>query len=741
MRRSGTLVMIACACWLALEACVHGEGVNSADEESVDEEIPAPSPRSDRPPEAWPRPPAPRDPEVTLEALPPAKTQKAQLEWMGCFSVPMRCADVARKYEVGFGEPPIKDLEVAAALFALTCHSGEMRACAQLGAFYIDGAGVAVNGPVASYYLDRACRDGNKGAACANLGMVYRIGFGGVQPDEEHAQALFRRACAMKVKVACDSLIDRDQPKSQFSDGPRVTRIPDGADVAEVTRPTRIAKGTIQELVPDAARRALPTAARAQFAMVETRCNSIGCLTSNAEQFALPSHTVAGEVFEHDDALATALYEEACAKGHAVSCARVADAFGQGRGVPQDSAQQAALLARACYELRPPSPGACTDLGAAFVLGLGVAQDTERARECFSIACEMGDLGGCRSLQEPVEAGGAEGLARSPSLQAVPETRVRAIRPLVASCENAGGRCHRLGLGLLHERPPAYLEAAAFFEQACVLEVPQACATLGSLLWLGRGVKQDRGRAVPLLEKACDAGVASACSNVGVAELEVKALPSDRRAADAFSRACNGKDAGGCANLGWMRERGRGGKRDLGDAKALYEKACELGSLVGCRNLGAMLVLGRGIPAEPRRAAALFEQGCAKGDGLACVSLASLAVSRPAAGVKFQAGVHIPVLDSACGGGDARACLNLGYVFDQGLDTRRDAALAAQFFTTACRRGQALGCSNAAVLYQDGTNGVGPNPARALAFFTRACELGLKSACGQREIVLSAHDE
>jgi len=58
-------------------------------------------------------------------------------------------------------------------------------------------------------------------------------------------------------------------------------------------------------------------------------------------------------------------------------------------------------------------------------------------------------------------------------------------------------------------------KAAALYERACELGLPQACHRAGELYRDGKGVAPDDGRARALFERGCREGSSSACDALG----------------------------------------------------------------------------------------------------------------------------------------------------------------------------------------------------------------------------------
>jgi len=122
-------------------------------------------------------------------------------------------------------------------------------------------------------------------------------------------------------------------------------------------------------------------------------------------------------------------------------------------------------------------------------------------------------------------------------------------------------------------------EAFRGFDQGCKAGQGAACDALGKLLAEGRGVTADPARAETLYRRACDAGTAAGCANLGAV---VAGRGEDTAAADLFRRACVDGDVAGCSNLGVMYGLGRGVTKDLDRAGFLARWSCDGGDALAC---------------------------------------------------------------------------------------------------------------------------------------------------------------
>lgn len=202
-----------------------------------------------------------------------------------------------------------------------------------------------------------------------------------------------------------------------------------------------------------------------------------------------------------------------------------------------------------------------------------------------------------------------------------------------------------------------------------------------------------------------------------------------------WRETCQRGDAIACQNLRHTLEKGCGLNRaaichqlaeELADptqlghdrerARATFAKACRLGHAPSCAPPTAAPP-----PAIPTGD---LERGCASGDGAACMALAG----RHLAAEPRDAIAAAALLDRACAGGHALACVNLGLMLLRGDGLPRDPTRGAALHQRACDLGLAVACGRLGVLYRNGT-GVPRDEARARAAFQKACDGGDRGAC------------
>jgi TPR repeat protein len=100
----------------------------------------------------------------------------------------------------------------------------------------------------------------------------------------------------------------------------------------------------------------------------------------------------------------------------------------------------------------------------------------------------------------------------------------------------------------------------------------------------------------------------------------------------------------------------------------------------------------------------------------------------PMADAKLDPKEAAAQFDTACIGGDAEACRNLGVFYSEGIGVPADPKRATALFAQACNKGSFAGCNHTALALAEGI-GVDKDVAKATDLFTKACEGGYALAC------------
>jgi serine/threonine-protein kinase len=134
-------------------------------------------------------------------------------------------------------------------------------------------------------------------------------------------------------------------------------------------------------------------------------------------------------------------------------------------------------------------------------------------------------------------------------------------------------------------------------------------------------------KAIPLLDKACNAGDAQACSDLGhlydwaphftVADSVTQNYP---RAMKLYTKACDAGNADGCYGLGFLYDQGFGVPQSFARAAEYYTKACDGNNSAACNNLGFAYRNGAGVTEDKDKARQLLQKACSLGNPSSCDS-------------------------------------------------------------------------------------------------------------------------
>ncbi|MBS2012727.1 MAG: sel1 repeat family protein [Deltaproteobacteria bacterium] len=322
----------------------------------------------------------------------------------------------------------------------------------------------------------------------------------------------------------------------------------------------------------------------------------------------------------------------------------------------------------------PPPPSAPPETGAGVK---GFACDPQKgAAECWK-QCKGGNADSCAWTGKFFELG-----------RDVPKKDIALAEKLFMVSCNARSN---MGCGWLSELMVAqnrFKEAAAIATKGCDAGDAGGCMHLGYLLYRGQGVPQDRKKAYELNLRACKLREWQACNNGGVQLFfQTGGVPAEPvRACEMFKQACDATQEAGCVNLAMCTENGVGQPADLKKAVELYATQCaDKASAIACIWAGLLIEKNK-----PELALKLYQNACDNTASVGtCVSTSELMSALPG---KYD-------LD--------------------GIDRR------------SCEGGEqkALGCYNAALMYERGIGGTPRQLPRATMLLERACKGGLKKAC------------
>ncbi|MBL9016213.1 MAG: sel1 repeat family protein [Myxococcales bacterium] len=369
---------------------------------------------------------------------------------------------------------------------------------------------------------------------------------------------------------------------------------------------------------------------------------------------------------------AAATYRKACGMGSETSCARI----GMSR---EDKVPPAKYPTRLVDAIRAACSKhkhaqSCTELGALYLTGNGVAIDEATGLTALDGGCSAGELWACSNLG--IQLGRAKDSA---------ETGVTLLDK--ACTGGIAHACFHLALALHDSQfvprdPP---RAAKLAVKACDLGHALACASAGRLYDTGDGVAKDPKRALALYTKSCSGLAAGGCVELGLRTDGDRGGAADYKVAiDAYTTACDRGHVRGCTGLAIMLHKGSGVAKDLVRARALYTRACDKKSGAACNNLGVMWKNGEGGAKDPTKAPELYKRGCEHGNGAACINHANVIDSRA------------PLEDGCTKAEESDACAELGRWLVKGTHGAVDRQRGLTLLDQACKDGVNEACADAA---------------------------------------------
>jgi TPR repeat protein len=322
-----------------------------------------------------------------------------------------------------------------------------------------------------------------------------------------------------------------------------------------------------------------------------------------------------------------------------------------------------------------------------------------------------------------------------------PEGACEAGRVAQCAAEEATGRNERLAACDANQDFTACLKGAdsserlavALLRKACDGWNMQACVALGESYERGRGVPLDLARALENYLQACGNHERRGCGQLA------SLFRRDRPMVEAVLRAamawheenCNRGTARSCHRLGLLYRSELGmGPRDGARADALFERACSLGEPLGCYNHGRARARGEGVVRDLRVAFAAYQRACTAGLWVACNNWAEMMLA-PEFGSDLAKAM--PVLESACNGGDGLACGNLGMLVES-----TDAVRAVGLFRKSCVQGGQYGCMKLGIAYGRGLGGLAVDRAQEIELMRMTCARGLEIACHRLQMLVPA---
>ncbi|MDJ0837066.1 MAG: SEL1-like repeat protein [Acidobacteriota bacterium] len=252
-------------------------------------------------------------------------------------------------------------------------------------------------------------------------------------------------------------------------------------------------------------------------------------------------------------------------------------------------------------------PGAMNNLGVLYHSGLGVEQDSEKARTWYGSALGKGNVGAMNNLGSLLRAEN-------------PNNLTEALAWFRKAAE-MGYPPAQTNLAVLLEEgsgvEPALEEAADWYRKAAAQGDARAMTSLGVIYAKGSGVEQDEAQALEWFKKAVDRKYAEASFQIGLLYLDredMEETGSQNRAVMHFLRAADLGHGGALYRLAELFEEGRGVPKDMIKAVAYLRRGVARGHSPSRTRLGDMHLVGTGrVLRDYREAAELFQAAAEAG--------------------------------------------------------------------------------------------------------------------------------
>ncbi len=193
-----------------------------------------------------------------------------------------------------------------------------------------------------------------------------------------------------------------------------------------------------------------------------------------------------------------------------------------------------------------------------------------------------------------------------------------------------------------------------------------------------------------------------------------------------YKVACDGGNALGCNDVGYIYSNGLGLLEDDAEARKYYKRACDMGRALGCKNFATLLNNGHGGAENDQLARTYYTIACDGGNADACSSLADLYEAGD--GGSQDSAIARLFTEKACTLGSSEGCFQLGRIYKNGDLVAQDIEKANEFYTMACEGGNASGCTNLGLMYEE-EDSIGQDYTQARGFYKRGCEGGSHVGC------------
>ncbi|RLA08764.1 MAG: hypothetical protein DRQ51_01045 [Gammaproteobacteria bacterium] len=232
----------------------------------------------------------------------------------------------------------------------------------------------------------------------------------------------------------------------------------------------------------------------------------------------------------------------------------------------------------------------------------------------------------------------------------------------------------------------------------------------------GKGVRQDKVKAIMLYKQACDGRDAMGCFNLGLMYSKGQILKQNLVKSKFYvGKACDLGHQRGCEAYKKLNEQGissapiNGSGDNITDnfknamtyykaenfsqALIYFEKSCNDGKFISCNNAGGMYRLGEGTTKNHQSALNLFEKACNGKTYIGCYNLAEMNLLGQEVKInKNTRGEGFKLLIYSCDTGNhGLSCYKLGTLSENAKDEKMQ-GLSQFYFKKSCKLGHKESC-------------------------------------------------
>ena len=267
-----------------------------------------------------------------------------------------------------------------------------------------------------------------------------------------------------------------------------------------------------------------------------------------------------------------------------------------------------------------------------------------------------------------------------------------------------------------------YETAFVLFSEYAKMGNATAQCYLGKMYQLGRGISQDKAKAVEWYRKSAEQGNAEAQIVLGYMYKNGNGVSKDYvKAVECFLKAAEqGKDAAQY-ELGNMYKEGGGISQAYAKVAERYLKSAEQGNSEAQYSLGSMYENGRCVSKDYVKAVEWYLKSAEQGNSEAQCSLGYM--YRKGLGVFRDYAKAVEWYQKAAEQGNSKAQHILGHMYESGEGVSRDYAKAVEWYRKSAEQGYYYAQEDIGRMYEEGL-GVSRDYAKAAEWYQKLAEMG-----------------